>query len=308
MKSDRLLICRPQGGLNDMLCQIERACRYAEAFDRTVLVETDFRNARNFRDRFSRYFVSRQDRLVFKTDHLSAYGDLRDVFPAIAAGRLDDYRARVDNKTFRFVEEETGQPLSFDFTRDYRERTLLHHDSGGGGFAIGALTRMRLHDNITDLLLHRAKLIGPRYSAVHVRATDVRSRFEGPVQDLAKQLNGRVFVATDNRNCLEQCKEAFGADRVISFAKLPAVAGQPLHHADAVVDVYEANRDALIDLVLLALSSNCYAFELEANVHNMKYSGFSVLAINLQSAKPILSQLISRPDADLQRTLWPLAY
>jgi hypothetical protein len=37
----RLLVCRPQGGLKDMLCQIEQCCRYAERFDRTVLVETD---------------------------------------------------------------------------------------------------------------------------------------------------------------------------------------------------------------------------------------------------------------------------
>ena len=71
-----------------------------------------------------------------------------------------------------------------------------------------------------------------------------------------------------------------------------------MHHADTVVDVYDNNRDAIIDLVLLALSQQCYAFELEPNAYNMKYSGFSMLALNLQTAKPILSQLIGRPDAD----------
>ena len=84
-----------------MLCQIERCCRYAETHDRTVLIDTEYRNTRAFRDRFSRYFVSRQDRVVLKTDHLSAYADLTDVFPTVAAGRLEDYRTRWDRKAVR---------------------------------------------------------------------------------------------------------------------------------------------------------------------------------------------------------------
>jgi len=34
--SPQLLLGRPVGGLNDMLCQIDNACRYAEQFGRLV--------------------------------------------------------------------------------------------------------------------------------------------------------------------------------------------------------------------------------------------------------------------------------
>ncbi len=305
--SERLLLCRPQGGLNDMLCQIERACRYAERFDRTVVVETDYRHASSFRDPIAKYFVSRQRRLVFKTDELETYGDLTDVFPKIAAGRLNDYQARFDRKVRQFVEDETGVPLTFDFNRDHGERILLHHASGGGALSLGALSRMRLHDNLTDLLLKRADIIGSRYAGIHIRNTDYKTNYERHVEALARDLKGRVFVATDNRNCLTHCQAAFGADRVYSFTKLPVVAGRPLHREGEAVDVYEANRDAIIDLVLLALSSNCYAFELEKNEFGVKYSGFSVLALNLQAAKPVLSRLISRPDRRLDAMAWPIA-
>jgi hypothetical protein len=309
MTSDRVVLCRPEGGLNDMLCQIERCCRYAEAFNRTVVVETDYRHARFFRDPISKYFVSRQERLVFKTDHIAAYCDLEDVAPAIAAGRLTDYRARYDYKTYRFVEEDSGQALSFDFNRDHPEKTLLHHDSGGGNVSIGTLSRMRLHDNLTDLLIARARAIGGRYLAVHIRNTDLKTRYEQRIDNLARELPqaARLFVATDNRNCLSYCRDAFGADRVFAFAKLPAVAGQALHAPDSVVDIYEANRDAILDLVMLGLAANCYAFELEKNEFGVRYSGFSVLALTLQATRPVLSQLISRSDPALDRLVWSVA-
>jgi DNA-binding transcriptional LysR family regulator len=43
--SPQLLLCRPVGGLNDMLTQIDNACRYAERFRRTVVVARVWRSA-----------------------------------------------------------------------------------------------------------------------------------------------------------------------------------------------------------------------------------------------------------------------
>jgi hypothetical protein len=308
MSNERLLLCRPQGGLNDMLVQIERCCRYGERFDRTVVVETDYRHAGSFRDSFAKYFVSRQRRLVLKVEDLDTYGDMTDVFPHVASERINDYRPRYDKKIFQFVDDDAGVPLSFDFNRDYDERTLLHHQSGGGAISVTALSRLRLHDAVTDLLLTRARILGTRYFGVHIRNTDYKTRYEANIATLAKDLRGPIFIATDNRNCLTHCQAAFGTDRVFSFAKLPAVPGRPLHHAGEVADVYAANRDAITDLLLLALSTGCYAFELEQNEYGVKYSGFSLLALNLQAAKPVLSQLIARSDRVLDAMLWQVEH
>lgn len=299
----RLLVCRPQGGLNDMLCQIEQCCRYAERFDRTVLVETDYAHATYFNDSFARYFVSHQRRLVFKTDHIDAYGDMTDVFPAVAAGRMTEYLPRFDRKTGRFVDDASDVPLSFDFSRDYGEGVLLHHASGGGTMSVNALSRMRLHDNVTDLLLWRLRVIGERYSAVHIRNSDYKTKYEQKIDQLGAGIAGPIFVATDNRNCLTYCRTVFGADRVKTFARLPAVAGEPLHRG-GVPDAYEANRDAIVDVLMLAMAGTFYALELEKNDAGAKYSGFSTLAMSLQASKPLLSRLIARADPDLDRVLW----
>lgn len=85
MNKNRLLLCRPLGGLNDILCQIESCCRYAERFGRTVVVETDFHCTKSFRDDFSRYFVSLQDRLVLSANGIRGGLDQTAVFPGFIA-------------------------------------------------------------------------------------------------------------------------------------------------------------------------------------------------------------------------------
>src|ERR1019366_9078394 len=126
MTTERLLLCRPLGGLNDMLCQIERACLYAERFDRTVIVDTAYSKT-YFRDRFSSYFASRQPRLVLDADAAAERLDQLAVFPNFLAGRVSRYATRFDRDLARFVEEESGLIPSFDFDRDYAEPLIVTH-------------------------------------------------------------------------------------------------------------------------------------------------------------------------------------
>ena len=62
---------------------------------------------------------------------------------------------------------------------------------------------------------------------------------------------------------------------------------------DPIVGALDRNVDAILDLLLLALSENLYVFELKPNRLGAKYSGFSVLASNLKGSRPILERLIS---------------
>lgn len=303
---DRLLLCRPQGGVNDMLCQIEKACRYAERFDRTVVVETDYLYSHTFGDRLSHYFVSQQDRLVLDASGIRDQIDRLDVFPAFARGRVNRCQIRFNGQISNYIDVETGLPLTFDFSRDYDEPLLLHVQAGGGQLSIGALARLRLHDGLVDQLLDRLRRIGPHYAGIHIRATDYRSKYQETIEAIAREIAGPVFVATDNRGVLADCRARFGPDRVHSFARLPAEAGRPLHYSDEFPDRFAVNCDAFLDLIMLGLASSYYAFELEANVFGSKHSGFSLLAANLNRAKPMIARLVDRKDRVLDRMLWSL--
>jgi len=81
MDDKRLLLCRPQGGLNDMLCQIEKACCYADAYDRTVIVETDYCHSKTFHDAFAHYFVATNPKHILTTQNLILDFDTLSVVP-----------------------------------------------------------------------------------------------------------------------------------------------------------------------------------------------------------------------------------
>jgi hypothetical protein len=297
MNTERLLLCRPMGGLNDMLCQIEKACRYAERFDRTVVVDANYYLSRYFRDDLSTYFTSRQSTLILDPAELGERLDEMEVFPGVLAGRVNRYETRYDLDLYQYVDADSGHPLSFDFERDYAERLIVHHDDGGGEMSLGALARLRLRPELRAALSGRLRRIGPRYSGVHVRNTDYRVRYEGLLSAGKIDPTDPIFVATDNVEVVARFRDAFGAERVHSFASLPDLAGYPLHHIRDPQEAYERNRDAILDLLMLALATSLHMFQLEPNPYDIKHSGFSLLAANLRGAPAILAGLIEEsPD------------
>ena len=144
--AERYVLCRPQGGLNDMLCQIEACCEYAAKFDRKVIVDTAFGGSLYFRDVFGRYFVSQDNLLILQNyeEIIKAAGDL--IFPRFIADRIDNYQSDYDDND-GWVDSISRLPLTFDFAKNYTESMLLHHQAGGGRKSFNALTRLRIHNS-----------------------------------------------------------------------------------------------------------------------------------------------------------------
>jgi hypothetical protein len=308
MKLDRVVLCRPQGGLNDVLCQIEKTCRYAERFNRTVIVDTNFHSTRFIRDQFSRYFNSKQKNLILDCSEIeSQFGNV-NVVPNFLAGNCHRYDVQYDFELVCFVEKTTHQPVTFNFAKDYAEPLLVHHDSGAiGGASVAALSRMRLHDDLSDELIKRLNSIGSNYVSIHIRNTDYTTNYQPMLNKLKTHpalLNcEKMFVATDDIGCLEFCKNSFQHIKIFSFSKLPQESGRPIHRLSERDDIYEINKDAILDLLMLTLSKNFILLELNQNRWGTKYSGFSRLAVELRNSKTILSGLLSRPEIDINQLM-----
>ena len=297
----KLLLCRPQGGMNDMLCQIEIACRYAERTRRTVIVETDAPGALFFKDSLAHYFVSLRKDLILSSVGFSESFDRLPVVPGFLFGRVNAYGARRGDRAGPWLDDLNGKPLAFNFMADYAEPLLVMHTGGGGKLSQSALLRMRIHDSIVDELIERLRKIGTSFSALHIRNTDYKSHYSERLAELSKTICEPVFVATDNADALEDCKAAFGSTRVHSFSELPMSVGIPIHmNVPAGAVARRRNRDALLDLLTLALARELHLFEV-ANFRPGKYSGFSVLARDLAMAKPLLAKILSRKDPILSR-------
>jgi hypothetical protein len=124
---------------------------------------------------------------------------------------------------------------------------------------------------------------------------------------VAGEIAGSVFVASDNRQAVVDCQRLFGAERVFSFSQLPLEPGWPAHKHQGGEGAFAVNADAILDLLTLALADRVYGFRLAENRFGTVYSGFTMLAINLNNAKQVLAGVIGRSDPATDPRLRPAA-
>jgi hypothetical protein len=298
----RYLLCRPQGGLNDKLCQIERCCRYAERFGRTVIVDTAYPGGDSFHDDFARYFQSRQPRLILS---LRARGDAFEgatVVPSFLQDRINKYQVAPKVPHTSLKERTSNLPLSFDFSRDHDAQVLVHHQDGGGRQSLFALLRMSLRPALVAELQRRLQIIGGPYLAVHVRHTDYFSNYEGLLQKIKTHQPAKLLLATDSQAVLDEFRDTLKNTNVLNFSHKLSRDETPTHivsGSDAPSETYLRNQDAILDLLMLALSKHLLVAPLAGRRGVSvapKHSGFSVLAKGLQDAKVILRQLVGPLD------------
>lgn len=294
--ANKYVLCPPDAGINDMLCQIELAYRYAEQTNRIVIVDTAYENSFHFHDKFSNYFSSSDPRLILDADTLEASFDTMTVAPWAMSNRLRSYKPVYSHEFHNFADAETGTQLTFDIARHYHEDMLLHHACGGGQKSIFALSKLVLHPKIVDMLKQRIDAIGEPYSAIHIRNTDYQTDYIKAIDQIKGLIRAPVFIATDSLSCRNYCIETFGKDNVRFFSDLPEEETS-LHLNKNFNTAMKRNSDSLLDLLTCALSTQFFKISLKENAIGMRYSGFSLLAENLITYDGIMVSLLGATDA-----------
>jgi hypothetical protein len=305
LSSERFLLCRPQGGLNDVLCNIAKARIYADKFNRTLIIDTNFVNSANILGDFSDYFHTKANVILDVGPFINKLRDLT-TFPACVAGKLHSYRAYHNATMNYFAEQTTSERISFKFNIDYEERLLVHHDCGGSALGVQALSWLQLNDVITTELIRRLSVINGPYCAIHIRNTDYRSDYVRQLNSWKPQLAAwdcaNLFVGTDNIECVEYCRKLFSSFNVYSFSWLPQIA-HPLHYYSDPTRRFEITADSILDLLMLALSKQLTLMPIERGDGQcpiqvqtsgaaVYFSGYSVLAQNLRSRRDILHHVV----------------
>jgi hypothetical protein len=293
VENQRLLLCRPEGGLNDILSEIGKCMAYCQRFNRILIVEANSYDCKHFKDRFSDYFLSNNPKYILDSAEFSPIFDQLTTCPRVVQGRVTNYT----RETLWAKDDPAAYfGVTFDFSIDHAEALLVHHQNGRQKKrnALIALANLRLHDAIAHDLEARMNLIGGPYTAFHVRHTDYQTDFERRVLEIAPTLTGKIFLATDNIAVLDFFRKIFGRERVASFSTLPNEAGTPLHYQPDAEFVRQRNCDAILDLFTLALAADYFFFpRLNKRFELLKsYSGFSSLAARLRVAPHLLKQVL----------------
>lgn len=294
---DKYLLCRPQGGLNDMLCQIEKCCRYAEKTHRIVIVDTHYKHSENFHEELTHYFQSRQNRLFLSLKDAPVDLEQLDVYPECLQGKLNSYQTSEKIAFQPFKERDSGKAIQFDFTKNYPHQLLVHHQGGGGSISSSALLRLKLTDTVKLALLKRLKTIERSYCGIHIRHTDYRSDYASAIELLKKKPPARLFVATDSQLVLDDIMHQLPDTKVFSFSKTLSQDGTPIHMAKVLGKQVKPNQnmDALLDLLMLSMATQLIICKISGGTVAYKlpsYSGFSMLARQLWENKIILKNLL----------------
>ena len=303
--SARYVLCRPEGGLNDMLCRIEKCWRYAERFDRTLVIDTSFGV---FKDAFSRYFSVVAPSIAPVLPELSASVldrlEALDVRPHQVRGRLGTYAKVYSSQQRCFVDDASGASLTFDFETDHPEACLLYNNSGGGTVAIDCLKRLRLVPDIADDLRRLLEKLGDNYMAVHVRNTDYRTDYKRFFKSIEREVDDvDLLVCSDDATCVEFARGFFRRSRVFTVSQIPDYGGEPLHRvAMEPGERYRANVDALRDLLALAWAKKLFIASvrtpgkfdfLRFRQKHSRISGYSRLAQALNAERDVIRRLVN---------------
>jgi hypothetical protein len=110
ISNKKIILCRPQGGLNDKLSQIEICCEYAEIHGRIVIVDTLYQSKTSFFEEFSRYFISKKTNLIFNSINYKEKLERMRVYPRFLNGRLYNYDG-VYTENNNFVDTSNGNSM-----------------------------------------------------------------------------------------------------------------------------------------------------------------------------------------------------
>lgn len=289
----RYVLCRPQGGLTDQLCQIGKCITYAQQHDRTVIVDTSS-NISGMVGDFSKFFVSTDPKLQLQYSLNKNLLLGKSVFPVPPGLFIDAYPIFYSHTTGKcYFDNRDKDMISFDFSKDYDELVLLHHQVGGGAeLALSALSKLVLHPDLLAELERRYLHSGGAYHAVHIRNTDIQSDYEPVIEELKSANFEKLFVATDNLNTLNAFVIIFGS-KVLSYSHIPQLNDHALHISASKAEADVRYQDAICDLLMLGMSSQLILCKVRSG-HTKQYSGFSQLAQLLFENQDALRNLLSK--------------
>jgi hypothetical protein len=293
--SSKYLLCRPRGGLNDVLCQIHYCIEYASKFKRHLIIDT---TRSGILDHFDNYF---EPVVPFENMSLSLREDFdlesktTSCVPASLFKREMSYVVEYDDKHKMFIDTLTREKSTFLFTSDYEEDLLIHEQCGGWTYnlpPLPALRYLRFKPIVREEVKGRLLSLPKNYLAIHVRHSDVTTDYKlffNAIKDIVRDKN--LLICTDGFEVLMYARAFFKNTNIISISDIPDTKGASLHDNPLVTN-WDTSMGAFADLIALAMASKII-FPSEQVGYT---SGFGRLGASMMQDYFIVHQLMGKID------------
>lgn len=283
----KYILIYPGGGLNDILCVIERCLAYAVKTNRIIVIDTA--KASWMKRDIHEYilfshpniYLGALDTIYNRIPHLKLYpSSVKELLPQLSGGMY--WRP---NGTFTRINDIN---LGIDLTKVYSEDIIVYA-SAGGGLPSNILKYIQMKPVVTTVYIERKGQLPENFVGVHIRNTDIKSDIEKFITIHNKILSTEpVFLGSDDYNTIEFFKQKFNT--IKTFANIPALPdnARNLHTSNkfnpGFIDQSGLIIDCIVDMLLLA-SSKTY-------LYSSVKSGYSKLANYLFTNKDILNKIL----------------
>lgn len=297
----KYLLCRPKGGLNDTLCQIEKCWKYCEKNDRILIVDTTKSGIFiNFSELFeqknkSKFIFAINESLIIKLNKLNC--QIKEL-----NGNISNYTSEY-LKNENYILKKIGNEnklkecikLTFDFTKNYDEDLLVHEQCGGGTESLELLEKLKLSENIRSLF--KKNKIDGDYKSIHVRNTDYKTDYKSLLENLKEILKDeKVLVCSDDYSVIEDSIKILNKSVIITkTSNVFSKSGNPLHSTYnnyTMAEKRQITENSIIDLLLLSKSKKIY-YSILTGYDFYKLSGFTKLALLLNEKNHIVDSLLN---------------
>jgi hypothetical protein len=274
---NKFIFCFPEGGLNDILCQISYCLSYAKMTDRIVIADT---RMTHFGEPLTKYFESTDEKLELVQ----------------TSEQLLDHGTHIYAEHIRLAPKAPGDGTrySFDTSRNHDDQVLRHQGAGGGWISHALLTSLRCTSELSTTLEYFKRVAPSEYHSAHIRNTDIKTdlnRCISLINHVVKNQRLPVFLASDSRETI-RVVNALSDDsvQIFNFFQHKLHDNLPLHMRNPEIpdslNRSEINTASLVDLFLLSSATHHL---LIFPTLERTYSGFSMLA-NYLKFNPGISQ------------------
>ena len=310
----RAVVSKPLGGLNDTLCQIQRALQFADHTGRHLFLDT---TESGILAPFDDFFEFVDDTIPvtigFPTSEVARWNSMT-VSPASLEGRVSDFFDTPSPERFTMVGESDSRAVRLpppNVTTDL----VVHHQRGGGRLSQRLLRRIRVKPDVMAQIREMVSHLPEHYAAVHIRATDYTTdhvAMLGRVKRAEKSLP--VLVCSDNADVVADAIKILGESRVLFFPSQQDVPpGTPLHEADNYQSDSEkrhATLTLLRDVYAMSGAKTFYFAPIEqrGKFGEITFSGLSTLVRFLVTTPQVRASVFpAGPDTSQESTARLLA-
>lgn len=306
MPDKRFVLCRPIGGLNDTLCQIDHCRRYAERHGRLLIVDGRYSGILG---EFGDYFAMAGAGHILHTSS-SAMPDIDalECVPAEVRGRVSTIKwiGYASPQGYVATDAETGVPLRFDMTCDHEAPLLIHQQSGGGVNSFDLLDDLTLVPAVAVRVRAVIDGLPQPYLALHIRNTDYKTDLD-MVLDYMRNRNVRrdLVLCTDHPDTFQRFRDGLPRTRLHQVTTSPVAVSGPVHRAERYAAAQirdEIAVNSIIELCVMAGAVDLFVAPLHRLAtpagdrpiagDQVRLSGFSRLAIHLCRDKGRLRRLL----------------